>query len=254
MRDTELIEKFCELTPEQRQIFEPDILSMLTSDAETAGELTNLKHKAYEIYAVDIAHLIAELEVHSHDLPKWMYGFLEMIFRLTAAAAGQNEEEAKAVYARILRYERSLINIINLTLIDYYANEIKRYKRTLARFNHHGVYTDENMAIIPAIQCCLKRMSKLKKIGYRTFRERYRFDKKNCSLEFKLDSTEETAISELESCVNEGRKGIELCEKFYPFVVNNGFVSTCPARIIHHFPAVLSFILAVVGAMVLILK
>lgn len=254
MRDTELIEKFSKLTPDQRKTLESDILSLLLSDTETLGELTNLKHGAYKIYTVDIAHLIAELEVHSHDLPKWIYGLLEMIFRLCATAAIQNEDNAMAMYRMAIRYERSLINIINLALIDYYVKELRRYKRTMVKFNHHAVRTEDDTAIVSAISCGLKKISALKKVGYKTFRKRYKFNKRNCSLEFKLDADEELIIPELENSVNEARKGISLCEEFYPVVISNGFISNLPARIVHYLPTVISFILAVIGAMILIPK
>lgn len=254
MRDIDIIQNFSKLTPEQRKSFESDILSMLSRDAEISGEVTDLKHEAYKIYAINIAHLIAELEVYSHDLPKWMYGFLEMIFRLSATAAGQDEEDAKIAYKGIIRYEQSLINIINLALIDYYAKEIRQYKQTLSKFKHRAIYTKDGIAIIPAIRICLKKMSKLKRLGYKKFKKRYTFNRRKGSLKFKLDEIEEPIISELKDCVDEGKEGMDLCENFYPVVINNGFVSSCPARIVHWLPTVISFALAIVGAMILILK
>lgn len=254
VKDRELLDKIVALNAGQRQIIEQDIMSLLSEDKEKPGELTNLKHTVYELYANNISHLVADIEVHSHDLPEWIYGFIEMIFRLCALAATEDEDDVEEIYKSIIRYEKFLINYINLELVDYYTKEIKQYKKTLIRFNHHAIKTDDGTPVIIALNVCLKKIAKLKKECKKTFKKCYDFNKKAVSLKFKTDELESQDIPKLTECVQEAKKGLEVCENFYPAIINNGFVSTLWARIVHQLPTVISFLLAIAGATIFILK
>lgn len=254
MKDRELMDKIVALNEGQRKIIEQEILLLLSEDDEKPGELTDLKHTAYKMYANDIAHLIAEIEVHFHDLPEWIYGFIEMIFRLSAQAAIEDETTAKELYVSIINYEHFLINYINLELIDYYFKEIRQYKKTLIRFNHNAVKTDDGTPVITALNVCMKEIKKQKKKCRKTFKKCYASNKKVGLLHFKTNDTEGRHIHGLVECIQQARKGVALCEKYYPVIINKTFVSTCRARIVHELPSIISFLLAVAGIALFILK
>lgn len=248
------MDKIAALNAGQRKIIEQEILLLLSEDNEKPGELTDLKHTAYKMYAYDIAHLVAEIEVQLHDLPEWIYGFIEMIFRLNSQAIIEDEKTAKELYKSAINYERFLINYINLELVDYYFKEIKQYKKTLIKFKHKAIKTDDGTPVITELNTCLKKISILKKSCRKTFKKCYAFNKKVGLLRFKTNDTEAQHIHGLTECVQQAKKGVSLCEKYYPAIINNTFVSTYRARIVHELPAIISFFLAVVGIVLFILK
>lgn len=254
VKDRELMDKIAALNEGQRKIIEHEILLLLSEDVEEPGELTSLKHTAYIMYANDIAHLIAELEVHFHDLPVWIYGFIEMIFRLSSQAAIEDEITAKELYMSVISYEHFLINYINLELIDYYFKEIKQYKKTLIRFKHSAVKIDDGTPVITALNTCLKEIEKLKKKCRKIFKKCYAFNKKVGLLRFKTNDTESQYIPELAECIQQAKTGVALCEKYYPVIINKTFVSTYRARIAYELPSIISFFLAVAGIVLFILK
>lgn len=254
MKDRELMDKIAQLNTEQRNIIEKEIQLLLYEDREQPSKLTELKHKAYKMYAENIASLISKMEVYFHDLPAWIYGFIEFVFRLFSFAAVATEKEAVELYQTAIDYEGFLIYCINLKLIDYYFREIKQYKKIIIRFKHHGIKTDNGTPILVALNACLKEVSKQKKNCQKVFKECYDFNKRTTLLRFKRDDIKNLDISELAECVKKAENGVELCEQFFPAIIDNGFVSTRRARFVYKLPSIITFLLAIAGIIVFILK
>ena len=236
MENAELMSKIESLNEGQRKQIEDEVLSLLVDDSETKNALTQLKHDVYKLYSSDIAKLVADVEVHFHDLPVFVYGLVETIFRITAIAINEEDEsKAESYYQEVIKYEKFTISYVQIQLLEHYLKEIKNYRKTMTKFNHKGVLTDSGTPgmkdIIYALNASQKEYRYCKKI----FKKCYTFDQMNgaSSIKIKTDQIVDNVIESLQRCYTQVTQCLKLCETYYPPIIGNGHIESFGRRCLH---------------------
>ena len=243
----ELKNKLSTLTPVQRQEIEAEIDILLIDDSESDDKSARLRHTVYEKYKKDIANLIAELEVHAHTLPRWIDGHLDAIFRILAkASSSKAEEECCKYYNMILLQEEFLLYAMKVELINLYVSEAKRYKQEMKKFNHSGVKPSNGRSVVSDIQSYLKDAIECEKIARKRIDSMF-CDGANNLIELRAPGVEKKEIEAVEKGYMKAKTARNLCETYYPEVVNNGYTSTPIRNFVRKLPAIISFALAILG-------
>ncbi len=252
-----LIQKIDSLDEETWRLVAQYIEALSYDDRESDDEVAKYKYEAYCLYAKNIANLIADVEVYTHDLPEWLYGYIETILQMLSAASECSEKDAIPFFDYIVRYEKFVINAINLYLIDCFIARAKKYKRILSRFNHITVLNEDHKTpILNDVKHSIKNASLLKKQGYKLFKDNYNIKKEQNYVRISLDNlpSNSSIIKPLADALSRAKTGVELCEKYYPNIINNGYVSSFAFRFVRTLPAIISFILALLGAITILRK
>ena len=224
MNYDKVIDEYKQLTEAQQIYIYEKITQLLIEDFDDCS-IAEYKKKIYSIYEKDIADLIAEMEVYSHDLPEYVYGYTDTIVKGISSLSNGKELFKKC--SNIEKCELFLINSLQIDLGKYYISRIKKYRRVLKCFNYKGVSSKGTKNIIEIIKHSLKRIAGNLKQGKAKHKKMFRYNRKDNSIELRLKEQKDMQqISELEDALKESRETIELCEKMFPDVIENGYRSS----------------------------
>lgn len=237
-------------------------------ELDNRNNVLGKKEKIYKIYEENIAKLIADVEVYAHDLPRQISGCIETVFRMMGTAANSKEDENVLMYDLVLRYEDFIINLLRMQLIDLYKKEIKEYRRTLKQFKYHDITLENGTVFLDEVDKNLKNVSSLLSIGKKRFKYLYRISElKLCALLGKLNKfrvverkfsygvmvnvKSEGMIQELQEAYDSLKNTVDLCEKYYPEVINNGYNSTKIRCFLNGLPTIIAGIMALISAIII---
>lgn len=256
----ELTKKMAGLSPAQRGLIEQEVDNLLYNDTESDDEATALKHEVYSHYTDSIAELVAEVEVQAHDLPVWVYGCLELIFKFCAVAMTQDNQAAAVSYRFALKYEKFLISFLKLYLIESYRKDILHFRKTIKKFNHEPLQTEYGQPVLEVLNGQIECITASRQAAQKEFEKCYKgwtgvrkgkFNKIDIkAVDFdKLDDLDST---KLETCYEQVTECLRFCENTFPTVAGNGFVDSRVARFVSFLPDFFAFVLAVVGIVILL--
>jgi len=238
------------------------------------NNLRDIKKEIYGLYVGDVAKLIAIVEVYNHNLPRHIGGLIESVFRMISSSETKNDEECYYIYDSALKYEYFLINILYLIIIQLYMKQIKVYKKTFEKFNFEPIEIREDDKTRYGLDSNIlktiiiegqKKVSKNYSLGKKEFKNMYELntlqtlfytEKLPISRYFSLDKNiglkKSACIAELKDSYKLSENIIQLCEKYYSNVIDNGYNASLGVRIICKIPEAISFILALITAYTLL--
>ena len=269
MVDKELDEVVASLNGRQYEDLKKYLDYMLCPDDEEDAEVAAQKRDAYSAYKNKISDLIAKVEVYAHDLPFSIHGIIERIVQMHSLAELTEDRDQKIErYKAIIQYEDFLVNILHLMLTNLYVSQIKAYIKILKRFNYkaEGVCEGDSPVLcnveknVKHIKCLVRQCKKKLKEVYSISSPQIEMFVGNVpafleklvdrEAEVRIGSSEE--ISDLKAAVDEAQDTLKRCEKIFPDIVNNGYNESLLKRFWNAVPAIISFILALYGLIVLL--
>lgn len=262
MTDEKIFAFISSMDQKQHEALEKYLEHQMILDIEEV-EVKKKKYAVYHEYADTIADLVAKIEVYAHDLPRQICGLIEMTFRILSVASVEKAKDKELIlYDVALKYEKFLINILYLTLIDIYVKEIRRYRRVFKKFKYRAIKLDNGIFIKQHInnQLCVvsslvKKSKKTLKVMYSInewhlmiFLDKLPFVEKLLELNVDIGIENNSDIQELICAFNLAEEVMDICEVNYSKIINNGYNSTFIRRILHIVPTIISVVLAVLGA------
>lgn len=261
MSESEFTRKIDRLSPTQRELIEQEIDNLLWDDTESGLEATALKHKVYTNYTDIIAELVAEVEVQTHDLPPWMFEFLEEVFNFCAVAVMEEEKSAEVLYQTALKHEKFLIWFFRLYLIESYRKDILHFQKTIKKFNHESIQTGDGSPVLTVLKNQIGNIMVSRRAAKKEFKKCYKgfvgvtqcriikpfFKKISIDLLIDFDKIDDLDTAKLETCYKQVKDCLVFCESTFPAIVGNGFVDSNLKRLGSFLPDIFAFILAVVG-------
>ena len=275
MTDEELLKQILKMDTKQRKALEKYVEFEVYPDQEDLDVIA-IKKKVYSKYSESISGLIAKAEVYLHDLPKQICGLIEMVFRIltTSSVEDEKSDEIKLCVAS-LEYELFLLNTLNALLIECYIKEIKRYRKLFKKFKHKGVILENGTSFMKEVDSQLKSAYVMFKSGKKKYKRLYNLNLleymvmlgKFSKIENKFPWMEHiipyefdvkigigTEILELNQCFQKVQNIIEICEKNYSTIINNGYDSSFIRRFILHIPDIISASLTILAAIIIFKK
>lgn len=229
-------------------------------------KIKDKKYVIYHNYSTIIAELIAKIEVYLHDMPKQISGLIETTFRiLSSASVEKNEENELTLYDYAFKYEMFLINVLYLMLVDTYIREIKKYIKTLKKFNYRAIEVRDGILFMEEVNTNLKQVLVSYKRGKKKFKQIYDVGlwgymmilnkvpclNKNFRVEENVVFRNSDTLTELYDAFSNAEKVMELCEENYSNIINNGYNSTPLKRFLNIVPTIVTITLTILAAIVI---